>query len=267
MSDNFYLINKNILFNHKGCYLHSKISNTKEPIGANPSGLLLYLIENHGNTVTIDEISNYFLERGRFVNAATATQYISKLRKAMKLLDEKTSVIATIKGGGYHIPRYIDICTYPIAEENISENEDRERHNSLPEVSKTEEDDGCRADNKKSPVKTYLLCFISLISFFLGISWSGVNYKDIFGIDNIDYRFETIRNGCNVYIDHDFPEKNTKLESLIFNDIDLYCKSKKYVYLTYFDHSENYSLFFCDSSIQDKKKRQICSSFFRLNND
>ncbi|HBY9712684.1 winged helix family transcriptional regulator [Klebsiella aerogenes] len=269
MTIHSYIINKKTLFNYKECYLCSIESSNREVIGSNPSGLLLYLIKNQGNTVTIDEISNYFMVKGRVVNSTTAIQYISKLRKTFKSLEENTSIIETIKGGGYYIPSYIDIIEY-----NEGDNAYINTERDMLEASFEDENEYDNAgdihqrfaQSKKYKNICYVLLTLVLIFSFLFII-------DIFNgnvfthYEKVNYRMEKVINGCSVYIDHDYPDKGSKVEVVLMKDINIFCNKNKFAYLTYFEYSSNYSIIFCKEPIYKNKKRDICSSLSRLGND
>ena len=265
MNINEYIINKKIVFNYKECYLSHVDNGSRELIGSNPSGLLLFLIKNHGNTITVDEISNYFLERGRVVNSTTAIQYISKLRKTIKSLEENTTVIATIKGGGYYIPGYIDIDEY--IHESFSDLAAITTDNS-GDSNETDGEDYSVFSFKSVHKKNKYFVVSIVLSFILGLTAIFLS-KEVLSIymENVNYRKESVYNGCNVYIDHDFPEKGSEIEPIILNDLEYFCKKRKYAYLTYYEYSKNYSIIFCKTPIQKGDKNTICSSVIRLSND
>lgn len=77
----------------------------------------------------MDDVNKHFFEKGRVVNAATATQYISKLRKVFRELDNKSDIITTIKGGGYHIPSDIEVVKKSAPSKLLDD--DREMNNGL----------------------------------------------------------------------------------------------------------------------------------------
>lgn len=265
MNNHIYIINKNIIFNAKECYLCTTRNNMRELIGANPSVVLQYLIKSQGETISLDEISNFFMSKGRVVNAATTIQYISKLRKTFKALGETTTVIETIKGGGYYIPRYI-----VIAETHLSDTEKITQMTQGVDGAQEEpepgviENDYClnnQQDVLFSRVTYFLLLINCLLFFFITKSLISPHFREI------NYRLELEHNGCSVYADHDFPEKDSALQTIIFKDIDMLCKSKSYAYLTYIDYSKSYSIFVCNSPLVKGSKKNICSSITRLNND
>ncbi|HBU8526146.1 winged helix-turn-helix domain-containing protein [Klebsiella aerogenes] len=254
-----YIINKKILFNYKECYLSSTESSNREAIGSNPSGLLLYLIKNQGNTVTIDEISNYFMVKGRVVNATTAIQYISKLRRALKSLEENKSVIETIKGGGYYIPSDIDIIENS-TEYNVTS--DSEGIANEPFFGKDDSHDIYQKFGLSKRNGIAICIFIALLIFITElISFTPASFGEV------DYRMEKIIKGCNIYVEHDFPEKGSNAEIRLMKDTDLFCHKNKFAYLTYFEHSNNYSIIFCKASIYKNRGRDICSTLSRLGID
>ena len=264
MTKNTYTINKKILFNYKECHLYSITSNTREPLGSNPSWLLLFLIKNNGNAVSLEEISAYFMEKGRVVNSTTAIQYISKIRKALKSLGEHTTVIATIKGGGYYIPGYIDIsASPPLCIDSIDKEKVVATDISADVLAIDTESDVVNLPRGKSMPLLKLLLLVPFIIFCVTLVWLLLPAH----FDHVKYRKIQILNGCTIYADHDIPEKGSKIEKSIFNEKDISCKNKPYVYLTYFEYSDNYSLFLCNVPIDDKRVKNICSSILRLSND
>ncbi|HBM2987483.1 TPA: winged helix-turn-helix domain-containing protein [Klebsiella aerogenes] len=265
MTVHSYIINKKILFNYKECYLCSIESSNREVIGSNPSGLLLYLIKNHGNAITIDEISNYFIVKGRVVNATTAIQYISKLRKTLKTLEENTSVIATIKGGGYYIPSYIEITEYN-PEENVSKNTGKIE---IDEYISDVESNEVKNVQKRFIFNGKWISIFGVFSFLICILSFFIIFNDLLSLhlDEVDYRMVKNDSGCNIYVDHDFPERGSKAENILMMDVALFCNKGKYAYLTYFEYSNNYSVIFCKKPIYKNKGRDICSSLSRFGND
>lgn len=264
MTVHSYFINKNILFNSKECYLFSTESGNREIIGSNPSGLLLYLIKNQGSTITLDEISDYFMGKGRVVNATTAIQYISKLRKTLRSLDENGSMIETIKGVGYYIPSHIDITEYN-PEECIASNTDISiSDESFAQESATEISPyhGVKILRKSKFIIGILL---SIISFFLSfVVWHTVFFTHV---GELDYRLSKVIDGCTILIDHDYPDEGSNAESILKKDLHRFCNKYKYAYLTYFEYSNNYSIVFCKDSIYKNKGRDVCSSLSRFGND
>ncbi|HCR0142554.1 TPA: winged helix-turn-helix domain-containing protein [Klebsiella aerogenes] len=258
MSTISYIINKKILFNYKECYLSSTESSNREAIGSNPSGLLLYLIKNQGNTVTIDEISNYFMIKGRVVNATTAIQYISKLRRALKSLEENTSVIETIKGGGYYIPSYIDIIESSSGDNVTSDSEGNTNESFFGK------DDSHDINQKFSLSKKsgIAICIFVVLLIITGLISFCPTY-----LREVDYRMEKNIKGCNIYVEHDYPVKGSNAEIRLMKDTDLFCQKNKFAYLTYFEYSNNYSVIFCKDSINKNRGRDICSTLSRLGID
>ncbi len=264
MTVHSYIINRNILFNSKECYLFSTESGNREIIGSNPSGLLLYLIKNQGSTVTLDEISDYFMGKGRVVNATTAIQYISKLRKTLRSLEETGSVIETIKGGGYYIPSHIDISEYNSNDSVVSNSDINTYQESFDEgISEIPiAHQGFKLNGKFTSIIPMVFLFI--FSFLIFVIWNSYFFTHL---GDVEYRIKKVNEGCSISIDHDYPEEGSYAENILIKDLSRYCNKYKFAYLTYFDYSNNYSIIFCKDPIYKSADRDICSSLSRLGND
>lgn len=264
MTVHSYIINRNILFNSKECYLFSTESGNREIIGSNPSGLLLYLIKNQGSTVTLDEISDYFMGKGRVVNATTAIQYISKLRKTLRSLEETDSVIETIKGGGYYIPSHIDISEYNSDDSVISNSDTNTNQEFFGE--ENSEILSAHQEIKLNGHFTSIIymVFFCFFSFLIYVIWHSYFFTHL---GDVEYRIKKNYEGCSISIDHDYPEEGSYAENILIKDLRRYCNKYKFAYLTYFDYSNNYSIVFCKDPIHKSTGRDICSSLSRFGND
>ncbi|WP_279206106.1 winged helix-turn-helix domain-containing protein [Obesumbacterium proteus] len=260
MNGNNYLLSGNIFFNYKECYLLSISGSERVYIGSNPSELLLYLIKHHGNTATMDDINKHFFEKGRVVNAATATQYISKLRKVFRTLDNKSDIITTIKGGGYHIPSDIEVVKKSASSKLLDD--DREMNNDL------DTSNVCLSKKNYFSKFRYILFAVMLPIFIFVVFFLYFNDGLYFSpVKDVNYRFEFTKNECFFYVDRDPIEKNLDQNESFSKDIMTYCKKYPYVYVTYFDYSNNYSLIFCKTPAKLGEDITVCSSVLRLNND
>lgn len=287
------VINDSLLFNYRECYLLSISSGERIYIGAKPAEVLKYLIEHQGESVTLEQLDGCWQKKGLTINKSSTIQYISKLRKAFRTLDDNAEIITTIKGGGYHIATDILIKSgehLPLGQSQLDEstNDITLTHsvdisgtgipvqNQPPAGNWNNLCDDCNDENQESSVKSRshkskndsqlflhkLLMLLTTVVVLIAICLFFLNKN----IKTVDYRFDFNDGGCHFYVDYDSISIDKSIKDSIVNEVRKNCLQKPYIYTTYFDSSDNYTLFACSNNILDSHEFVNCTSIARINN-
>ncbi|BDH47356.1 hypothetical protein TUM12370_34000 [Salmonella enterica subsp. enterica serovar Choleraesuis] len=283
MKNLIFSINKTMIFNHKECYISAMDTGEKSYIGAKPSALLLFLIKNQGEPMTLDGIGSALSQSGILLNKTSIIQYISRLRKIFRTFDFSNEIITTIKGGGYHIA--IDIPISNISEDFLSSSPSddfiEDECESVLDVTKLNSTDDVITNSLgasgQRPVFDNSVGCAREIRSLCGLKWLIAVIVMIAAIciafiqknkfSEVRYRYDFTAGGCTFYVDRDSVTSNSKIKQSILSDVGAGCKRKPFVYITYFESSSNYSLFSCNSKITQDNTRTICSSVARFDNE